>query len=305
MAWDVVLGSPFVSCLVYSFIFIIGLYFGKGGLSRNHPTAIRSRFISVAFTCTIIMLHILTFIHKSGHSWRDPFSYNWHQIFIRSDHLSHSFIVPLSLTMVCFSLLVKPIAQVLYLGTLVDDLVSGRMRLLFDLEFLECRFFNWISVRNLLVAPTAEEFVFRACILFHLQPLYSSCERLCLISPLFFSIAHFHHIYGQIREGERAVDAFLKTLFQVAYTTLFGAYSAFLLLRTGNLMAAIVAHSVCNFMSLPDPVGAMKRAQLRLGLFGQLLSVAAHLAGLLLWLNFLYPATDPRKFSNHITTCYW
>ncbi|KAF5401137.1 Nucleolar complex protein 4 [Paragonimus heterotremus] len=65
-------------------------------------------------------------------------------------------------------------------------------------------------------------------------------------------------------------------------------------------MAAIVAHSVCNFMSLPDPVGAVKRAQLRLGLFGQLLAVAAHLAGLLLWIYFLYPATDPRKFSNHM-----
>ncbi|KAF5399595.1 hypothetical protein PHET_07263 [Paragonimus heterotremus] len=220
MAWDVVWGSPLVSCLAYSLVFIIGLYVGKGGLSRNHPTTIRNRFISVAFTCTIIMLHISTFVHKSGYPWRDPFSYNWEQVFIRSDHLSHSFIIPLSLTMVCFSFLTKLFAQILYLGTLVDDLISGRMRLLFDWEFWESRFFNWISIRNLLVAPTAEEFVFRACILFHLQPLYSSCEKLCLISPLFFSIAHFHHIYGQVREGERAKDAFFKAHFLVPYVPL-------------------------------------------------------------------------------------
>jgi len=37
-----------------------------------------------------------------------------------------------------------------------------------------------------------------------------------------------------------------------AYTTLFGAYASFLLLRTGHLTAAFVAHAFCNVMEVPD-----------------------------------------------------
>lgn len=36
------------------------------------------------------------------------------------------------------------------------------------------------------------------------------------------------------------------------YTTIFGAYSAFLFITTGNIIAPIIAHKFCNHMGFPD-----------------------------------------------------
>ena len=38
---------------------------------------------------------------------------------------------------------------------------------------------------------------------------------------------------------------------QFGYTTVFGWYAAFLLLRTGNLWGVVAVHSFCNWMGLP------------------------------------------------------
>lgn len=43
----------------------------------------------------------------------------------------------------------------------------------------------------------------------------------------------------------------LISCFQLLYTSLFGFFAAFVFLRTGNLFAAIAAHTFCNFMGLP------------------------------------------------------
>ncbi len=42
-----------------------------------------------------------------------------------------------------------------------------------------------------------------------------------------------------------------QVLFQAAFTTVFGWFAAYLLLRTGNLAAPLVAHVFCNWMGLP------------------------------------------------------
>ena len=39
---------------------------------------------------------------------------------------------------------------------------------------------------------------------------------------------------------------------QFTYTSLFGAYSSYLHLRTGLLFAPLAAHMFCNLMGLPD-----------------------------------------------------
>ncbi|KAG5441861.1 CAAX prenyl protease 2 [Clonorchis sinensis] len=280
-------------CLAYAVLFIVGLYFCGSNYSRNHPTTIRNRFLSISFVCALIMCHISRFIHKPGYSLLDPYAYQWHKVFIRLDHLWESISVPFILTLI------------LYLGTIVDDLCCGRTSLIFDRYFWETRFFHLVGVRNLLVAPLAEELIFRACIIFHLQRLYPSCHELCIISPLFFSIAHFHHIYERVYDGESLRKAFLSALFQVGYTTIFGAYSGFLMLRTGNILSAVVAHSLCNFMGLPDPMGAIERAKYRWGLLGQLLAIGAHVGGIVLWGLNLYSMTEPELFGNRSYICYW
>ena len=49
------------------------------------------------------------------------------------------------------------------------------------------------------------------------------------------------------------------SVFQFAYTTLFGAYCSFLFIRTGSLFPPLVAHSFCNVMGLPQITAEMKR----------------------------------------------
>ncbi|KAA0196197.1 Family U48 unassigned peptidase (U48 family) [Fasciolopsis buskii] len=164
---------------------------------------------------------------------------------------------------------------------------------------------GWIVVRNLVVAPLAEEFVFRAAVMFHMKSIFRSCQTLCLVSPLFFSLAHFHHVYGEIKHGKSFQSAVSSAVFQVCYTTVFGIYSGFLMLRTGNVISAILAHSICNCFGLPDPLGAIERGRQRWGLIGLLLAIATHLIGLALWYRFLYLATSPFWFGNLLGQCTW
>ena len=42
---------------------------------------------------------------------------------------------------------------------------------------------------------------------------------------------------------------------QLTYTSLFGAYSSYLFLRTGFLIGPLLAHVFCNAMGLPDFTG--------------------------------------------------
>ena len=49
--------------------------------------------------------------------------------------------------------------------------------------------------------------------------------------------------------GSRAED---PTVFQLAYTSLFGFHCAFLFLRTGSLLPPIFSHIFCNVMGFPQ-----------------------------------------------------
>lgn len=54
--------------------------------------------------------------------------------------------------------------------------------------------------RNLVVAPLAEEWTFRACML----PLLLQCftpTTAIFICPLFFGVAHFHHVVDRVKAG--------------------------------------------------------------------------------------------------------
>jgi prenyl protein peptidase len=56
-----------------------------------------------------------------------------------------------------------------------------------------------------------------------------------------------------------ASAALLRSLFQLAYTTLFGAYACFLYLRVGSLLAVSAVHTFCNSMGLPQVWGRVER----------------------------------------------
>ena len=54
------------------------------------------------------------------------------------------------------------------------------------------------------------------------------------------------------------LPALLRTLFQFAYTTLFGWYANFVFVRTGSLPAVVLAHAFCNWMGLPRVWGRLE-----------------------------------------------
>jgi prenyl protein peptidase len=97
------------------------------------------------------------------------------------------------------------------------------------------------------------------------------------IAPLFFGIAHAHHGYTLYKERGCTKEALtsailisctyfslhnlrrcpkitlsIKLAFQFAYTTVFGWFATWVLLRTGSILTVIVSHALCNYFGFPD-----------------------------------------------------
>jgi prenyl protein peptidase len=111
---------------------------------------------------------------------------------------------------------------------------------------------RWCNIRNMVVAPVTEEIVFRGCMVPALLATGMTPLKTALVAPLFFGVAHAHHAILRFRQGERLGRVLIITLFQFTYTSLFGSYAAYALIRTGSVAAVVVSHAYCNWMGLPD-----------------------------------------------------
>ncbi|KAI0090114.1 hypothetical protein BDY19DRAFT_888247 [Irpex rosettiformis] len=150
------------------------------------------------------------------------------------------------------------IAPVLYAGPLYTSFLSSSLPFQQFWSFesnVKPIFSTWVGWRNCIVAPLTEEVVFRACVLaiYHLAGV--SSKKLIFLSPLWFGLAHVHHgweVYHRLGRTAQAVQtAVVSVVFQLAYTTLFGFHCAYLFLKTGSLVPALVSHIFCNIMGLP------------------------------------------------------
>uniref|UniRef100_A0A7S0UW61 intramembrane prenyl-peptidase Rce1 n=1 Tax=Polytomella parva TaxID=51329 RepID=A0A7S0UW61_9CHLO len=133
----------------------------------------------------------------------------------------------------------------------------------------------WIAIRTLIVAPTSEEWVFRACItpLLILQGGVNP-ERACFLVPLFFGAAHLHHLFDLVVHQRKALSAaFVLVLFQFIFTSLFGCFGCFLFVRTGSILAPVLAHSFCNFFGLPQLTAMYRHRNAFIMLFSTFLSL--------------------------------
>jgi prenyl protein peptidase len=81
----------------------------------------------------------------------------------------------------------------------------------------------------------------------------TSVTKTVFLSPVIFGLAHLHHFYEfRISHPQVPVSvSVLRSLLQLTYTSLFGAYATFLFLRTGSLLAISVVHAFCNCMGFP------------------------------------------------------
>ncbi|XP_043826508.1 CAAX prenyl protease 2 isoform X2 [Dromiciops gliroides] len=242
------------SCLSLACSYVGSLYVWKSELPRDHPAVIKRRFTSVLVVSSLSPLCVLFWRELTG-------------------------------------------LQILFLGPLMQlsmdcpwDLANGLKVALAPQAWAQCLTdMRWL--RNQVIAPLTEELVFRACML----PMLAPCTGLgpaIFTCPLFFGVAHFHHVIEQLRFRQGSVGSiFLSAAFQFSYTAVFGAYTAFLFIRTGHLIGPVLCHSFCNYMGFPAVCAALEHPQRGPLLVGYALGVA-------LFLLLLQPLTEPRLFSS-------
>lgn len=214
--------------------------------SRDAPTVIRARVRAVGLTClvcTVVTVYILA-LHGNA-SPREV---------VRLLGLWP--IDPLDV------LKVLALVMILFACSLYElVLVDGEWRHWSFAAFKEAVFDDWIGYRNLVVAPLSEEVVFRSLAI----PLFLLANvdqtRIVFVTPLVFGLAHLHHLVdflqartpkGRLLPPVAAwIQGICRSLFQFTYTSLFGFFAAFVFLRTGNLWAAVLAHTFCNHIGIP------------------------------------------------------
>lgn len=269
-------GAPFLLGVSY----VASLYVWRSQLDRDHPDTIKRRFVSAAFMTIVSPVFVWKF--GAGHLLE---KYTLMDLIgLRTPGLIQASVLPLLLTMI------------LFLGPTAMLLLDERFRVFCVPMFWKQSLQDWIWWRNHVVAPFSEEFTFRACMVPVLLGYYSHFWAI-IISPLFFGVAHFHHMVERIRKGHDVMTSFLVSMFQFAYTTVFGMYSAFLFIKTGHFAAPFIVHAYCNFMGFPDFMEVAnsepkKRAVL----------ITLFVLGVILFYLTYDILTDPEIYSNNIYT---
>ncbi|XP_014011089.1 CAAX prenyl protease 2 [Salmo salar] len=266
-----------LSCLLLACSYVGSLYVWRSDLPRDHPAVIKRRFTSVLIVSAVSPAFVWAWKMYTG-VMSGPSLLAL--MGIRFEGLIPAIILPLLLTMVLF---VGPLIQ------LAMDCPWGFMdgiRVTFDPWFWALCLSDMRWLRNQVVAPLTEELVFRACMLPMLVPCTSPSTAI-FTCPLFFGVAHFHHVIELLRFRQGTLSGiFLAAVFQFSYTAVFGAYTAFIFIRTGHLVGPVLCHSFCNHMGFPALGMALEHPH-------RLTVLSCYLLGVLLFLLLLFPLTDP------------
>ncbi|XP_015588420.1 CAAX prenyl protease 2 [Cephus cinctus] len=271
--------SPILSCFALSIVYVASLYVWNSPENREHPSTIKKRFFSVF----IVNLISPVFLYFGLDEKIFQKATVWELLGLRWPGFIQAIILPLLLTMI------------LFLGPLSVQGLNGLWKLYTEPMYWLGSLGSLAWWRNQVVAPLSEEWTFRACML----PLLLQCftpTTAIFICPLFFGVAHLHHVVERTKTGMELKHVLFISCFQFAYTTLFGAYAAFLFAKTGHFVAPFTAHSFCNHMGFPDlsEVVAYKNPLKRAGLF------SLFVIGLVTWCCLLTPMTNPVWFSNNL-----
>lgn len=258
--------------------------------ARSHdPANVKRRFLSVAVVMAVSPLLVHALLHRSAaaaqHSVADLMG-------LRLTGLPAALVLPLLLTVVLFA------------GPLYAQLCSGELAAKLRADYWRTAFADIFWLRNHIVAPVAEEFTFRACML----PLLLAAVRpgtALALTPLFFGVAHLHHAVERYQKGMPLAQIAVMSLVQVAFTGVFGVYSAYLFVRTAHWAAPTVVHAFCNHMGVPDvaelfemvdadDVSKERRRRMRWRVW---LAYAVGLGG---WALLLPVLTEPALYGNDV-----
>ncbi|KAM3869148.1 CAAX prenyl protease 2-like [Diretmus argenteus] len=266
-----------LSCLLLACLYVGSLYVWRSSLPRDHPSVIKRRCVSVVLVSALSPAVVKAWTH-----WADirVSESVWELMGVRLEGLVPAATLPLLLTVV------------FYLGPLVHSAMDNPEGFMGDLQSATS-VESWrlcvgdaVWLRNQVVAPVTEELVFRGAMLPMLVPCAGPTAAV-FIAPLFFGVAHLHHIVEQRRLHQDSMSIILLVAgIQFLYTTVFGSYTAFIFMRTGHIVGPIMCHSFCNSLGLPDIKSAFHHPQRPALLF-------SYLMGPLLFLALLFPLTDP------------
>ncbi|AEO57682.1 hypothetical protein MYCTH_49425 [Thermothelomyces thermophilus ATCC 42464] len=230
--------------VLYALSYFVPFYLSKAtrpspALSRDAPSVIRARirFVTLScLACTVVTYQVLT---RAGGT--TP---------LEALHLLGLWPVALR-----DSLRVLFLTALLFAGPLYSCLIVERgwadwVRLQPLVEVWE----EWTTWRNIVAGPVTEEVLFRAASIPLVLLARVPPPPTVFLTPVVFGLAHVHHYYEfrLTRPDVPAAASLLRSAFQLAYTTLFGAYATFLFLRTGSLAAVCAVHAFCNCMGLPQ-----------------------------------------------------
>lgn len=323
-----------LSCLLMATFYVLSLYLWskQNRFNRNDPSVIKRRFLSV-FLSSLLSLIFIYFISQSKKETFISFTLlEWIGFRFELYSLFKSIVYTLLLSIILFS---GPIAQHFtsqYHYNLMMKLyeqkyqqnhsnlkVNGNRRTLDDLktfenflgylkssakstanEFNLTEIKNTISdlsfLRNYVVSTFTEEFVFRSCMLPLLLPQLGFTKTV-LITPLYFGMAHLHHILEGIKMKEDTLsNLVLRHSFQFAYTYIFGVYSSYLFLRTGYFFPSFLNHSFCNLMGFPNVGELVSEFK---GNTRRVLCLI-YLSGFIAFFGLISSLTNPMLFDNFI-----
>ncbi|KAI0440844.1 CaaX protease [Xylaria telfairii] len=235
--------NPPLTQVIYTLFYVVPFYLSattrpSRTLSRDAPSVIRARVASVSLTCVVCSLITFVILTSQGRA-------------TNGEALHSMGYWPLGLAEAGRSLL---LTAILFSGPLYETLiVDGEWRRWFSLQPVSGLFSEWIRWRNIVAGPFTEEVLFRSASVPLMLIAQTSVARTIFLSPVIFGLAHFHHFYEfrVTHPHEPVVMGLLRSLLQLSYTSLFGAYATFLFLRTGSLLAIFVVHAFCNIMGLP------------------------------------------------------
>uniref|UniRef100_A0A3B5A2Z0 CAAX prenyl protease 2 n=1 Tax=Stegastes partitus TaxID=144197 RepID=A0A3B5A2Z0_9TELE len=249
-----------LSCLLLACLYVGSLYVWRSSLPRNHPSVIKRRCVSVLLVSALSPAVVKTWMHWVDVSVLELMG-------VRMEGFVPASILPLLLTMV---------SPYLNLGFIFPDVQTWRLCV---------RDAVWL--RNQVVAPVTEELVFRGAMLPMLVPCTGPTAAI-FVAPLFFGVAHFHHIIEQRRLGKDSMSVILLVAGQLAYTHFLRArlIKSVICVSKGHVVGPVLCHSFCNSQGLPDVTSALQHPERPALLF-------SYLMGILLFLVLLFPLTDP------------
>uniref|UniRef100_A0A665U8Q2 CAAX prenyl protease 2 n=1 Tax=Echeneis naucrates TaxID=173247 RepID=A0A665U8Q2_ECHNA len=187
------------SCFLLACVYVGGLYVWRSSLPRDHPGTIKRRCAGVllvsALSPACSKRHISLFQVDAS---------VWELMGVHLEGFVPAVVLPLLLTMVNQ----RPPTQIKEL--------ERRIQLCFG---------DVVWLRNQVVAPLMEELVFRGAMLPMLVPCVGPTAAI-FMAPLFFGVAHFHHI----TEQRRLQKASMRVI----------------LLMAGHIVGPVLCHSFCN-----------------------------------------------------------